>query len=150
MTTPALPCLGHQDVYDALFEDENPERRMAAHRRAVALCSRCPAPCDQKVTDTSGPRRVELLPNGWMPPAREGRPSPVVPEGPSKSPRTAVPAIRRSYIPPGRRVQHWARWAGELAAAGVPLAGIADHLCVTEDTAQELLEMTHTSLREAS
>lgn len=116
-----LPCTGHTGLYDLVLfdEDAEPAARTQALHRAAALCAGCPAPCEQKVTADSGPRELVLLADDWMPPAREGRTKPKTPP---------------------KRVAIWARMATEYADQGVPLAQIAERLCVTEATAAALLQ----------
>ncbi|WP_435058414.1 hypothetical protein [Streptomyces sp. bgisy060] len=135
----ALPCLGHQDLYDALFDDAAPEQREPAHRRAMALCGACPQPCDQQVTAASVPRTVEPLPAGWLPAATEGR---SLYTGRERWHGTAAGVSIRtggSYVRSVDRVDHWAAWAAELAADGIDHAAIAAELLVTEDTVRLLL-----------
>ncbi|WP_098894223.1 hypothetical protein [Streptomyces sp. t99] len=168
MTEPAvLPCLGHQDLYDALFDDADPEQWEPAHRRAMALCGACPQPCDQQVTATSAPRTVDLLSAGWMPAATEGRSlytgkerwhgtaAGVATYGCSCArcehaheahlvrhrDRARGQSLRTgaSYVPTTDRVDHWAAWAAELADGGTDHAAIAQELLVTEDTVRLLL-----------
>ncbi|HEX5567475.1 MAG TPA: hypothetical protein VFY14_11220 [Streptomyces sp.] len=140
----ALPCVGHAALYDlVLFEEDAPaaQRDQAVHR-AAALCAGCPAPCDQKVTADSGPRELVLLEPGWMPPAREGRPEPKpAPRRTWSADRRAAAAmtVGRDYVPVPQRADAWARMAAEYAAAGMPLVGIAERLCVTEQTAADLI-----------
>uniref|UniRef100_UPI000518D1C8 hypothetical protein n=1 Tax=Streptomyces capuensis TaxID=1464056 RepID=UPI000518D1C8 len=76
--TTDVPCTGRSDLYDlVLFDDDASatERTQAVHQ-AAALCTTCPAPCDQKVTVDTTPVELVLLEPGWMPPAREGKPEP--------------------------------------------------------------------------
>lgn len=137
-----LPCFGNQAVYDALFDDVPAAQRQAAQAEAASLCGRCPSPCADKVTAAAAPRVLELLPTGWMPPATEGRPEPEIPTVGKRRARDTAPGIGCDYVPTDKRVQAWARMAGERAAQGWQLADIALELCVTEDTAQRLLNLT--------
>ncbi|MTE20252.1 hypothetical protein F0L17_14265 [Streptomyces sp. TRM43335] len=150
----ALPCVGRSALYDlALFEeDADPRQRQQAVHRAAALCAGCPAPCPEKVTADSGPRELVLLEPDWMPPAREGQPEPKpTPRRKWSADRrkAAAMTVGRDYVPTDRRADAWARAAAEHAAAGMPLAQIAERLCVTEQTAADLI--THAQQqREAS
>lgn len=53
-------------------------------------------------------------------------------------PPTNRPVV--AYVPPAKRPTAWARMATEHAARGLPLAQIAEQLCVTEETAAALLQ----------
>lgn len=173
--TAALPCLGHEDIYDALFDDVAPDRQAAARTEAVQLCSRCPSPCEQQVTATSGPRTTKELPLDWMPADRDGQPQytgteswhgtaagvpthgchcqPCVKAYAAHCERQQNTALARriqvgqSYVCPADRVEHWARWAADLNAAGWSPNAIADQVCVPPATVPLLLdhakEMTH-------
>lgn len=151
MTT--LPCAGNAALYDLVLfeEDADPRQRQQAVHRAAALCAGCPAPCPEKVTADSSPRELVLLEPDWMPPAREGRPEPKpAPRRTWSADRRAAAAmtVGRDYVPAAKRVSAWARMAAEYAAAGMPLAQIADQLCVTEQTAADLI--THAQQQAAS
>lgn len=167
MAAEQLPCTTRLDVYDALFDDEAPEQQVAAHPVAVRLCASCPAPCDQQFTAASAPRTAELLPAAWLPRTSEGRaeftgaepwhgrPDAVRVHGcrcercayayrPDAKPgrqRVYWPKSR-GYVPADRRVQVWAADARRLQQAGATVERIADHLCVTVDTARGLLQLT--------
>jgi hypothetical protein len=138
-----LPCRGNEALYDIVLfgEGTQAERRQAKHR-AAALCASCPVQCDQIVTVDTAPRELVLLEPGWMPPEREGTPDPE-PRMPVRGKRTQHPDIKvgADYVSPNRRVTVWAEAAAAKAAAGMPLAAIADDLCVTVETAQRLLEI---------
>ncbi|MHA4819447.1 hypothetical protein ACXZ65_34420 [Streptomyces aculeolatus] len=169
MTT-VLPCLGREAIYDALFDDIAPDRRAAALTEAVQLCSRCPSPCEQQVTAASGPRTAEELPLGWMPAERDGRPQYTgteswhgtaagLPTHGCHCPRCVMAyeahcerqqntalarriQTGRSYVPAADRVDHWARWAADLNAAGWNPNDIADQLYVPLATVHLLLDHT--------
>jgi hypothetical protein len=137
-----LPCIGNADLYDALFDDVPEGQRQAAQAKAAALCGRCPSPCPQKVTPDAQARTLQLLPTGWMPAATEGRPEPETPAfGKRRTRQDPLYGIGFDYIRPNKRVQTWARMAAERAAQGCRLSDIALDLCVTEDTAQRLIDM---------
>lgn len=163
----ALPCLGHQDLYDALFDDVPTAQRELARRRAMALCGGCPQPCEEQVTAASAPRTVDLLADNWLPDATEGRSQYTGRErwhgtaagvathgcrcGRCQRAHDAHLARHRdraqgqslrtgaSYVRAADRVDHWAAWAAELAADGTDHAAIAAKLLVTEDTVGLLL-----------
>jgi hypothetical protein len=134
------PCLGHADLYDiVLFDDAPTEQRQQAVHRAAALCATCPTPCEQKVTADSGPAELVLLEPDWMPAAREGRPEPEQRTFGGRHRKSDGPAVGREYVPTGRRASVWAAMAVERAALGHTLLDIATDLCVTEDTARQLI-----------
>lgn len=150
-TTP--PCVGHATLYDALFDDEQPEQRAAAQQQAAALCATCPTPCPQKVTASSPPRTSELLDEEWLPPSREGRPEPQVPKTRTWSAERragAAFAVGRAYIKPQQRPAAWARMAAGLAAEGRTPTQIADALCVSTDTVHLLLAQSDIASRKAA
>jgi hypothetical protein len=130
-------------VYDALFDDVPEAQRTTAQATAAALCGKCPNPCGDKVTADTGARHLELLPIGWMPPSSEGIPEPEQPAFGKTRRRQHDPGIGQDYVPTDKRVKAWARMAAERAAQGWTLADIALDLCVSEDTAQRLLAITH-------
>lgn len=137
-----LPCLGNEAIYDtALYDTATPTDRQQAIHRAAALCAGCPAQCGDMVTTATAPRELVLLNLDWMPPAREGRPDPTPAPRPVGRRRSPAPPVGREYVKPERRVTVWASMAARQAATGMPLAAIADSLCVTEDTAARLLEI---------
>ncbi|MFI9244205.1 hypothetical protein ACIGXF_16810 [Streptomyces sp. NPDC053086] len=134
------PCLGHADLYDiVLFDDAPTAQRQQAVHRAAALCATCPSQCGQKVTVDSSPVELVLLEADWMPAAREGRPEPEPRTVPVRRRKQDGPAVGQDYVPTGRRVPAWAVMAAELAASGHSLTDIAADLCVTEDTARQLI-----------
>lgn len=142
----ATPCVGQSDVYDAaLYDDDIPtaQRTQAVHT-AAALCSGCPIAdtCTDRVTLDTQPQPLELLPDNWLPPTREGRPEPAVPAARtwSKERREgAAITVGRDYVKPAQRPNAWARMAAELAEQGRTLAQIAEALCISEDTAAALV-----------
>ena len=135
-----LPCTDHADLYDlVLFDDGPAEARSEALRRAAGLCVSCPSPCEQKVGADTAPIELVLLPEDWMPTAREGKPEPKV-ATPAKRAREVVRGIGFDYVRPDQRVAAWARMAGEHAARGDSLPAIAAALCVSESTAAALIE----------
>ena len=140
-----LPCIDNAALYDAVLFDDTPEdeRQQAVHR-AAALCAACPAKCDQMVTTDTGLRELVLLEPEWMPPPREGKPEPELPAFGKK--RVRQHAMVSDYVKPDDRVVVWARLASQRASAGMPLAAIADDLCVTEETAARLLAYARTEL----
>lgn len=130
MTAP--PCIGRQNIYDtALFDTVPTSARVRALHQAAALCASCLTPCEQKITVSSQRSELVLLEPGWMPPVRKVRREAEV---------RRLTSVSSDYVPPARRAAVWAAWAVELAAAGMPLAKIADELCVTEGTAARLLD----------
>jgi hypothetical protein len=142
LTDQPPPCVGNAVLYDtALFGDATPTDRQQAIHRAAALCATCPAQCDAMVTTATAPRELVLLDLDWMPPAQEGRPDPTPAPRPVGRRRNPVPPVGREYVKPDRRVSVWATMAARQAAFGMPLAAIAESLCVTEDTAVRLLEI---------
>ncbi|URN11305.1 hypothetical protein LUW77_03160 [Streptomyces radiopugnans] len=149
----ALPCVGRAALYGLVLfeEDADPRKRQQAVHRAAALCAGCPAPCPEKVTVTTAPRELVLLETDWMPPTREGRPEPTpAPRRKWSADRrkAAAMTVGRDYVPAAQREAVWARMAVEYAAAGMPLAGIAERLCVTEQTAADLI--THAQQQQAA
>lgn len=146
-----LPCTGQTALYDlVLFDDTTagPARAEAQHR-AAALCAACPAPCEQQVTVDTVPQTLVLLPSDWLPPAREGKPEPEQ-RTPRRRQRETLPPVGRDYVRPAQRVTAWARMAGEDAARGRSLADIALDLCVSEDTAAELIRIHSVQTRSAA
>lgn len=165
--TARLPCVGNAETYDALFEDGQPVLLAAAQAKAAALCARCSAPCPDKVTVSSGPRTAELLPMGWLPPTKDGRPQYTgdekwhgTPAGlatygcqcwrcqeahtnhkNSHNARSLGKSLRTGggYVPTDQRVAKWAQMAADLNRRGRTHAQIAEELYVTEDTARALL-----------
>lgn len=132
-----LPCTGHSHLYDAiLWPDDNTTASPAAIAQAAALCSRCPAPCEQKITTDSKPRPLVLLDYDWMPPAHDGVPDPT-----PRRDRQPTTQRSRDHARPEERVTVWAQMAAQRAAQGESLPDIADWLCVTQDTAQRLLDL---------
>jgi len=135
---PALPCTTRPNIYDVLLDAEpDTSAYKAAHAEAVSLCSTCTRSCGERVTLSSAPRGVEDFDDTeWIP-----APKPVVllPVGPARQPRVYFPPTGREYVRPERRPAVWARMAAELAAEGRPLTGIALALCVSEETAAQLL-----------
>lgn len=165
--TATLPCFGNADIYDALFDDEQAALLAAAQAKAAALCSQCPAPCPDKVTVSSSPRTAELLPMGWLPPTKDGRPQYTgdekwhgTPAGLAtygcqcwrcqeahtnhKNPHNPhslgkSPRTGGGYVPTNQRVAKWAQMAADLNRRGRTVAQIAEELYVTDDTARALL-----------
>ncbi|MEU9444607.1 hypothetical protein AB0D42_27750 [Streptomyces sp. NPDC048304] len=134
------PCLGHADLYDiVLFDDAPSEQRQQAVHRAAALCATCPAQCGDKVTADSQPLELVLLDPEWMPPATEGRPEPEPVKAGGRRRKQDGPEVGQDYVPAGRRVSAWAVMAAERASLGHCLSDIAAGLCVTEDTARQLI-----------
>ena len=134
------PCLGHADLYDiVLFGDAPTEQRQQAVHRAAALCATCPSQCDQKVTADSGPVELVLLEPDWMPAAREGRPEPEPRTFGGRRRKPDGPAVGQDYVPTDRRISAWAAMAAERAASGRSVPDIATDLCVSEDTARQLI-----------
>ena len=147
MTT--TPCVGNAEVYDAvLFDDVTDEQRAHAVHQTASLCNDChiAATCGERVTETTAPREVPLLPEGWLPAAREGV---RMPEEPPARRRSAdwragqAMNVGRDYVRPEQRPVAWARMAAELAASGQIVPEIALGLCVSADTVEELLSMAH-------
>lgn len=140
------PCVGHADLYDtALYDEDAPaaQRAQAIHQ-AAALCNGCPlaAACEGRVTLDAAPAELVLLPDGWMPPEREGIPQPEAPvrRGWSANRRAAAAmATGREYVKPEKRPAAWARMAADLIAEGRSVAQVADALCISEDTVRTLL-----------
>ena len=141
MNTSTLPCVGNAGVYDALFEDVPDKQRQAARTKAASLCARCPAPCPEKVTADTATRVIELLPSGWMPGSREGRPEPEQPQFGGRRRRETAAGIGHDYVAPDKRVQAWVRMAAERDSQGWKLPDIALDLCVSEETVQHLLAL---------
>ena len=134
------PCLGHADLYDiALFDDAPAQQRQQAVHRAAALCATCPNPCEQKVTTDSAPVELVLLEPDWMPPQREGRPDLQPRAAGRKRTRQPDTVVDQDYVPASRRVAAWASMAADRAALSHPVADIAADLCVSEDTARQLI-----------
>ena len=138
-----LPCTGRGDLYDlVLFDDEAPaDDRVQAVHQAAALCATCPRPCDQKVTADTTPVELVLLEPDWMPPAREGKAEAKPKAHGWRVPNRQRPQIGRDYVPPDKRIQAWARMAASRADLGHSLADIATDLCVSVETAAELIQL---------
>ncbi|MFI6055471.1 hypothetical protein ACIBCO_35965 [Streptomyces violascens] len=173
-----LPCVGHEAVYDALFDDAPADLRADAQAKAVALCARCPRPCPDQVITVSEPRTAPELPDGWLPEQREGRalytgreswhgtPSGITTYGcPCQACADAhtahtnrLKAISlgrpmaksRAYIPTKNRVAAFARMALDLHREGRTTADIALALCVSETDAQRLIDHAQQHLSEAA
>ena len=142
------PCTGRADLYDIVLFDDAPatERTQAVHQ-AAALCATCTAPCDQKVTVSTTPVELVLLEPGWMPPTHEGRPEQKPKAGGWRVPNRQTISLGRDYVRPNQRVAVWARMAAERAAMGHKLGDIAVELCVSEDTAAELIRINQQATR---
>lgn len=127
----STPCISDPALYDrVLFDDATSEERAQARSEAAALCARCPSPCDARVTDATQPQPLVLLP-----------------AAPRRRPR--VPKTGRDYVRPQQRPAAWARMARALADEGRSLPDIAAGLCVSEATAQALLDRTSDERRAA-
>jgi hypothetical protein len=133
------------DVFDALFDDEAPERRTAAHQVAVRLCASCPAPCPEQVTAGSGPRSSSavVLDDAEVT-GREERPARKQSRIAAWCAANPVPWQSEAYVPPARRAEAHAREAAHLASLGLTVAQVADRLCVTVETAAALLRLAET------
>lgn len=75
---------------------------------------------------------------GCRPPASKPEPEPRVYR---RRGQTDGPKVGQDYVPTNRRITAWAAMAAERSALGHSLADIALDLCVTEDTAAQLLAM---------
>jgi len=148
----ALPCTAQPALYDiVLFEEDAPvEARATARITAAGLCTTCPQPCDERVTNATQPRALTLLPDDYMPPTTDGRRAPDVPQFGGPRRREPQMAIGWDYVRPHQRVAAWTRMAGQMATAGRSVQEIAAGLAVDEATAAWLVEAAASSERGAA